>query len=98
MIYGTSIAILTSVFPVGERGKALGIYLTFAYFGLTVGPFLGGVLTQYLAGGASSLSTCPSGLPPACSSSGGSGVTGGNVRASGSILPARSSMRVPLSR
>jgi EmrB/QacA subfamily drug resistance transporter len=48
MIYGTSIAILTSVFPVGERGKALGIYLTFAYFGLTVGPFLGGVLTQFL--------------------------------------------------
>lgn len=47
MIFGTSIAILTSVFPPGERGKALGIYITAVYFGLTVGPFLGGVLTQY---------------------------------------------------
>jgi EmrB/QacA subfamily drug resistance transporter len=48
LIYGTSIAILTSVFPPGERGKALGIYITAVYVGLTVGPFLGGVLTQYL--------------------------------------------------
>ncbi|MFY9799758.1 MAG: MFS transporter [Methanoregula sp.] len=48
MIFGTSIAILTSVFPPGERGKALGIYITAVYTGLTVGPFLGGVLTQYL--------------------------------------------------
>jgi EmrB/QacA subfamily drug resistance transporter len=46
MIFGTSIAILTSVFPPGERGKALGIYITAVYSGLTVGPFLGGVLTQ----------------------------------------------------
>jgi EmrB/QacA subfamily drug resistance transporter len=47
MIFGTSVAILTSVFPPGERGKALGIYITSVYFGLMVGPFLGGVLTQY---------------------------------------------------
>lgn len=46
MIYGTSVAILTSVFPPGERGKALGIYITAVYFGLTVGPFLGGILTE----------------------------------------------------
>jgi MFS family permease len=48
MIFGTSVAILTSVFPPGERGKALGIYITAVYFGLTVGPFLGGVLTENL--------------------------------------------------
>ncbi len=48
MIFGTAIAILTSVFPPGERGKALGIYITAVYFGLTVGPFLGGVLTENL--------------------------------------------------
>jgi EmrB/QacA subfamily drug resistance transporter len=48
MIFGTSIAILTSVFPPGERGKALGIYITAVYFGLTVGPFLGGILTETL--------------------------------------------------
>lgn len=47
MIFGTSVAILTSVFPPGERGKALGINIMATYFGLTVGPFLGGVLTQY---------------------------------------------------
>ena len=48
MIFGTGIAILTSVFPPGERGRALGIYITAVYFGLSVGPFLGGVLTQEL--------------------------------------------------
>ena len=46
MIFGTTVAILTSVFPPGERGKALGIYITSVYFGLSLGPFLGGVLTQ----------------------------------------------------
>jgi EmrB/QacA subfamily drug resistance transporter len=46
MIYGTSVAILTSVFPPGERGKALGIYITAVYLGLTAGPFLGGFLTD----------------------------------------------------
>ena len=48
MIFGTGVAILTSVFPPGERGKALGIYITAVYLGLSLGPFLGGVMTQYL--------------------------------------------------
>jgi EmrB/QacA subfamily drug resistance transporter len=47
MIFGTTVAIISSVFPPGERGKALGIYITSVYFGLSLGPFLGGVLTQY---------------------------------------------------
>ena len=47
MIYGTSIAILTSVFPPGERGKALGIYVTAVFVGLMAGPLLGGVLTEF---------------------------------------------------
>lgn len=46
MIFGTAVAILTSVYPPGERGKALGIYITAVYFGLSLGPFLGGILTQ----------------------------------------------------
>jgi len=46
MIFGTAVAILTSVFPPGERGKALGIYITAVYFGLSLGPFLGGILTE----------------------------------------------------
>ncbi|MEN6442706.1 MAG: MFS transporter [Methanoregula sp.] len=48
MIFGTAMAILTSVFPPGERGKTMGIYLTAVYFGLSVGPCLGGFMTQYL--------------------------------------------------
>lgn len=47
-IFGTSIAILTSVFPAGERGKVLGISVAAVYSGLSLGPFLGGFLTQQL--------------------------------------------------
>ncbi|MDH4223418.1 MAG: MFS transporter [candidate division Zixibacteria bacterium] len=48
MIFGTGVAILTSVFPVGERGKALGINVSAVYTGLSLGPFLGGFMTQHL--------------------------------------------------
>lgn len=48
MIFGTSIAILTSVYPVGERGRVLGISVAAVYLGLSLGPFLGGFLTQHL--------------------------------------------------
>ena len=48
MIFGTSTAILTSVFPLGEKGKALGINVAAVYTGLSLGPFLGGLLTQQL--------------------------------------------------
>ncbi len=46
MIYGTGVAILTSVFPPQERGRVLGLNVAAVYVGLSVGPFLGGVLTQ----------------------------------------------------
>ncbi len=48
MIFGTGIAILTSVFPSNERGKALGFNVAAVYLGLSLGPFLGGLLTQHL--------------------------------------------------
>ncbi len=48
MIFGTGVAIVTSVFPPSERGRALGINVAAVYIGLSLGPFLGGVLTQYL--------------------------------------------------
>ncbi|MEZ4996260.1 MAG: MFS transporter [Bacteroidales bacterium] len=48
MMFGTNMAILTSVFPPGERGRAMGINVTAVYVGLASGPFLGGVLTKYL--------------------------------------------------
>lgn len=47
MIFGTSLAIITSVFQPGERGKAMGINITAVYLGLSVGPVIGGLLTQY---------------------------------------------------
>lgn len=48
MIFGTSLAIITSVFQPGERGKAMGINITAVYLGLSCGPVIGGLLTQYL--------------------------------------------------
>jgi EmrB/QacA subfamily drug resistance transporter len=48
MIFGTGAAIITSVFSPGERGTALGIYITAVYVGLSMGPFLGGIMTQHL--------------------------------------------------
>ena len=46
MIFATAVAILTSVFPPSERGKAIGINTGATYTGLSLGPFLGGYLTQ----------------------------------------------------
>jgi EmrB/QacA subfamily drug resistance transporter len=48
MIFGTSLAIITSVYLPGERGKAMGINITATYLGLSCGPVIGGLLTQYL--------------------------------------------------
>jgi EmrB/QacA subfamily drug resistance transporter len=48
MIFGTSLAIISSVFKVGERGRAMGINITATYFGLSSGPIIGGLLTQHL--------------------------------------------------
>ena len=48
MTISTSVAILTSVFPAEERGRALGINAAAVYLGISVGPLLGGILTQNL--------------------------------------------------
>jgi EmrB/QacA subfamily drug resistance transporter len=47
MMFGTSMAILTSVFPPNERGKAIGINTSVVYFALASGPFFGGLMTHY---------------------------------------------------
>ena len=47
MIFATGMALLTSVFPPGERGRVLGNNVTAVYLGLALGPFLGGFLTQH---------------------------------------------------
>jgi len=43
----TVVSILTSVFPAGSRGKALGLNVAMTYTGLSVGPYLGGLLTKH---------------------------------------------------
>ncbi len=48
MMFSTSMAILSSVFTTGERGKAFGIAVASTYLGLSLGPFLGGIMTQSL--------------------------------------------------
>ena len=48
MVFGTGVAILTSVFSPGERGKILGINVASVYIGLSFGPFIGGLLTDAL--------------------------------------------------
>jgi EmrB/QacA subfamily drug resistance transporter len=46
MIFGTSIAIVASIFPPGERGRALGINVAAVYLGLSLGPVLGGLMVR----------------------------------------------------
>jgi EmrB/QacA subfamily drug resistance transporter len=48
MIFGTATAILVSIFPPKERGKAIGVNVTGVYLGSALGPSLGGIMTQYL--------------------------------------------------
>jgi EmrB/QacA subfamily drug resistance transporter len=47
MIFGTSVAILTSAYEPAERGRVLGINVAATYTGLSLGPFIGGFLTQH---------------------------------------------------
>lgn len=62
MIFATGIAILTSVFPPGERGKVLGINVTAVYTGQSMGPFFGGLLTQHFTWRSVFLIPVPLGL------------------------------------
>jgi EmrB/QacA subfamily drug resistance transporter len=48
MIFVTGLAIITSVYPPHKRGKAIGINIAAVYVGLSLGPVLGGLMTQYL--------------------------------------------------
>ncbi|CAB1056527.1 Uncharacterized MFS-type transporter [Olavius sp. associated proteobacterium Delta 1] len=48
MFVTTGMAIITSIFPPARRGRAIGIYVSAVYIGLSVGPFAGGFITRYL--------------------------------------------------
>ncbi|MGD8286082.1 MAG: MFS transporter, partial [Desulfobacterales bacterium] len=62
MVFATSIAILTSVYPPQERGKVLGIAVAAVYIGLSCGPFFGGWLTQHFSWRSIFLINIPLGL------------------------------------
>jgi EmrB/QacA subfamily drug resistance transporter len=62
MIFATGLAILTSVFPPHERGKVLGISVAAVYTGLSLGPVLGGLMTQHFTWRSVFLVTLPFGI------------------------------------
>jgi EmrB/QacA subfamily drug resistance transporter len=49
MIAAIGPAMVTAYFPMEQKGKAMGIVLTFSSIGTIVGPAIGGVLCQYLS-------------------------------------------------
>ncbi len=62
LVFATGTAILTSIYPQEERGKAFGINIGFVYLGLTVGPSLGGVIVEFLGWQAIFFSVVPFGV------------------------------------
>jgi len=62
MIFATGIAIVTSVFPLAERGRVLGITVAAVYSGLACGPFFGGWLTEMFSWRSVFLIHAPLGL------------------------------------
>lgn len=44
----TAMSMLTFVFPIEHRGKVLGFNTTFVYIGLSLGPTIGGLITDFL--------------------------------------------------
>lgn len=49
MITSTSLAILTSVFPKEQRGRAMGFVVSGVYLGISAGPLLAGLMIEYLS-------------------------------------------------
>jgi MFS family permease len=49
MVFGTSIALLSLVFPEKDRGRAIGLNVTFMFAGFTAGLLAGGFVTYYLS-------------------------------------------------
>jgi EmrB/QacA subfamily drug resistance transporter len=62
MLFATSVAIVTQVYGPGERGWALGITIATVYAGLSIGPFLGGILIDKFGWPAIFLVNVPLGI------------------------------------
>ena len=48
LLFSTTVAMVTLSYPPETRGKALGLQVSGVYLGLTLGPVLGGVITENL--------------------------------------------------
>lgn len=49
LLIPSTAAIITDSFPAHQRGQAMGIYVGIGALFLAIGPFIGGLLTQYLS-------------------------------------------------
>jgi len=47
MVFATGMALVTSVFPPNERGKAIGLNVTAVYIGLSAAPLIGGFMISW---------------------------------------------------
>ena len=48
MLSVSTVALVSQAMPFEERGKAIGINISCVYIGLTLGPVVGGIVTQYI--------------------------------------------------
>lgn len=48
MVFGSGMAIVTSIYPANKRGAAMGLYSASVYVALTLSPVLGGWITELL--------------------------------------------------
>ncbi|NLL12432.1 MAG: MFS transporter [Fibrobacter sp.] len=62
MVFATAVAIVTTIYPPSQRGQILGINVASTYLGLSVGPVIGGFLTQFWGWRAVFLSNVPLGI------------------------------------
>ena len=62
MVFGNSQALITSIFPAKDRGRALGISIAMLYIGMSIGPFLGGIMTEHLGWRSIFLTNIPAGI------------------------------------
>ncbi|MDV0445009.1 Riboflavin transporter RibZ [Methanimicrococcus sp. At1] len=46
-VFATSLPILSSIYPASKRGSVFGINISVIYIGSSLGPVVGGILTQY---------------------------------------------------
>ncbi len=59
MTFATALPLLTTNYPLSERGKIIGINTAVVYVSLAAGPFLGGMITGFLGWRALFLVTAP---------------------------------------